>query len=78
MPDMIGAELALDPICGPCKRACHYCRIVDQNIDALDALIDSCSSVSNGMLVAEVQSNELSLDVWISTADTINDSLDLG
>ena len=54
MPDIISAEMALDPINGLRKWACHYCRIIDQNIDALDALIDVCSSFSDSLLAAEI------------------------
>ena len=54
MPNIISAKLALDPINGLRKRACHYCGIIDQNIDALDALIDVRSCFSDSVLAAEI------------------------
>lgn len=75
---MISPELVLDTISGLCKRTSHDCRVVDQDIDALDAFIDTGSGFSNSVLAAEVQRKEPILYVWIGTADTIDHRLDLG
>ena len=77
MSDKIGAKLAFDSINGLCKGACHYRRIVDQNIDCSNAFINSSSSFSNSVLATKIQRNELGLDVRVSPLDTINDRLDL-
>lgn len=50
MTDVVGAELALDPVYGFGERAAHDGRIVDQDINLLDAGIDVCSALSNGGL----------------------------
>ena len=78
MPNVISAKLAFDPVSSLCKRTCHYCRIVDQDVDDLNAFIDHSGSFSNSMLAAEVQRNELGLNIWICSANTIDDWLDLG
>ena len=77
MSDKIGAKLAFDSISGLCKGACHYRRIVDQNIDCSNAFIDSSSGFSNSVLAIKIQRNELGLDVRIGPLDTINDRLNL-
>lgn len=38
--DMVGAELAFNPIHGLTKGTGHDCRVVDQDVDLLDASVD--------------------------------------
>ena len=51
---MIRAKLAFDAIGCLCKRACHYCSVVDQNVDCLDAFIDFRGALPDSLLAAEV------------------------
>ena len=78
MPNVICAKLAFNPIHCFSKRTCHDCCIVDQDINLLDASVDVCGSLSYGRLAAEIDADELRLDLWVDGVNAINDWLDLG
>lgn len=78
MSDMVGAKLGFNSIHGLAKGTGHDCRVVDQDVDLLDASIDDRCSLSYRRLVAEVDADELRLHLWMNGMDTINDGLDLG
>lgn len=78
VPNIICAKLAFNAIHCFSKRACHDSCVVDQDINPLDASVDICGSLSYGRLAAEIDADELRLDLWIDGVNAINDWLDLG
>lgn len=76
MANVVGAELAFNPIHSLRIWTRHHCRIIDQYINLLDIVVDLSGSFANRGQTTEIEIDELGSDSGIDRIDAVNDRLD--